>query len=344
MGWEMTAPTARMLRSLLALTAAASWLYGAQPALSAPSGLVVVPHTSESGLNYFKLSARAGSSIQAGTIELRNPTATRLRVVLSPVDGETLSTLGSSYAQPGSRPHGSTLWLHLGTRAATVAPGASVIVPISVDIPRTAQPGDYLSGVSVEALDQNATAVKRKGVSIASVSRYAIGAEVSLPGPRHPLIRFTGATIRREPAGLSFTLTARNTGNVILTGVHGQVRITRAGRTVVLQTIEPGTFVAGTDIAYPVHAFRQTPREGTKYQISAWMRYAGGIARLDTTATFGHRAAVAQQQYGGPSASAGGGTAWWKIAGVAAVLLYSLLATALLLRRRMRGARTPTQP
>lgn len=335
----------RSFAALLALTVAAAGLCGAQPALSAaPSGLVVVPHTtSAQGLSYFKLSAQPGAAAQAGTIELRNPTGRRLRVVLAAVDGETLSTLGSSYAPPGSRPHGSTLWLRLGTRAATLSPGASLVVPVSVVVPPTAQPGDYLSGVSVEALNQRSQTVKRKGVAIASVARYAIGAEVSLPGPRHPLIRFTGASIRREPAGLAFALMARNSGNAILQGVHGQVRITRAGHTVVSQAIGAGTFVANTSIAYPVHAFRQTPPQGTHYRISAWMRYAGGIARLNTTVVFGHRAAVAQQQYGGPPASSGG-TAWWKIAGLVAVILYALGTTALLLRRRLRRSHNPIQP
>jgi hypothetical protein len=330
---------------LILLTVIAAGLWGALPALSAvPSGLVVVPHTaSASGLSYFKVSTRPGSAAQAGTIELRNPTAKLLRVVLAPVDGETLSTLGSSYAPPGSRPHGSTLWLHVPTHAVTLSPGATVVVPVSVVVPAGARPGDYLSGVSVEALDQRSQTVKRKGVAIASVARYAIGTEVSLPGPRHPLIQFTGARIERQPAGLAFALMARNSGNVILQGVHGQVRVTRAGRAVVSQAIEAGTFVANTNIAYPVHAFRQTPPQGTHYRISAWLRYAGGIARLNTTVVFGHRAAVAQQQYGGPPASSGE-TAWWKIAAVVAVILYALGTTALLLRRRLRRTQDPIQP
>ncbi len=328
---------------LLAVTLAAAGLCGAQPALSAaPSGLVVVPHTASApGLSYFKLSVVPGSTARAGTIELRNPTARRLRVVLAAVDGETLSTLGSSYAPPGSRPHGSTLWLRLGSRAATLLPGAGLVVPVTAVVPRAARPGDYLSGVSVEALDQRSQTVKRKGVAIASVARYAIGAEVSIPGPRHPLIQFTGASIRREPSGLAFALTARNSGNVILQGVHGEVRITRAGHTVVSQPIEAGTFLANTSIAYPVHAFRETPPEGTHYRVSAWMGYVGGIARLNTTVVFGHRAAVVQQQYGGPQASSGG-TAWWKIAGGVAVILYALGTTTLLLRRRMHGSHKPT--
>jgi len=254
------------------------------------------------------------------------------------VDGETLSTLGSAYAPPGSRRHRSTRWLQLGQRVVALSPGARVIVPISVLVPSAARPGDYLSGVSVEALDQDTQTVRRRGVSIASVERYAIGIEVSLPGHRRPLLQFTGAETQRQPAGLTFLLRARNPGNVILQGVHGYVRITRAGHTVVSRPIEAGTFVTGTRIAYPVTAFGQTPKEGTHYRISAWMRYPGGIARLNTTVTFGHRQAVIQQQYRrGPSA-AGGGTAWWKIAGVVAAILYGLVTTVLLWRRRTRVA------
>jgi hypothetical protein len=338
-------PSPRTVPRVLALLALAAGLQATPPALAASAkGLVVVPHTaSQPGLSYFRLAAQPGTGAQAGTIELRNPTTKPMHVVLAPVDGETLSTLGSSYAPPGSRPHGAALWLHIGTRAATLAPGASLVVPVSVIVPQGAKPGDYLSGISVESLDQRPQSVKRLGASIASVSRYAIGTEVSLPGPRHPLIQLTGARLRHEPSGLTFSLIARNPGNVILQGVHGEVRITRGGRLVVAQPIEPGTFVARTSITYPVNAFRETPSEGTHYRISAWMRYPGGIARLSRTLTFGHRAAVAQQQYGGPSAAAGGGTAWWKIAGILVAILYGLITTVLLLRRNRRSTAQPTQ-
>jgi hypothetical protein len=341
---RLRAPVAHR-RLLLALPAVGAALYAAPlaPAASA-SGLVVMPHTSsQSGLSYFKLSARPGSAARAGTIELRNPTAKPMRVLITPVDAGTLGTLGSSYAPPGTRPRGSALWLRVGRRTATLMPGSSIVLGVSVAIPRGAKPGDYLSGVSVEALDQRSQTVKRGSASIASASRYVIGTEVSLPGTRQSLIQFTGATLRREPSGLTFALKARNTGNTILPGVYGQVRVTRGGHTIVSQRIEPGTFVAHTAITYPVNAFREAPPQGTHYRISAWMRYPGGIARLNTAVTFGHRAAIAQQQYGGPRAE-GGGTAWWKIAGVVAAILYGLFTTALLLRRRFRGSRKPILP
>jgi hypothetical protein len=332
-------------RCALLVLAAAALSCTAQPALSAPSGLVVVPRpTSQPGFSYFKLQAKPGSAVQPGTIELRNPTSKRLRVLLAPVDGETLGTLGSAYAPPGSRAHGSTLWLRVGRTTITLLPGASVTVPISVGIPSAVQPGDYLSGVSVEALDQQARTVAKKGLSIASVSRYAIGVEVSVPGPRHPLIQFTGAEIQRQPAGLTFVLRALNPGNTILQGVHGWVRITRGAHAVVSRPIEAGTFVTHTSIAYPVTAFQQSPAQGTRYRIVAWMRYAGGIARLDTYVAFGHREAAIAQQYAHAPAPSRGGTPWWEIAGALAVLLYALGTTILLLwRRREREPQEATQ-
>jgi hypothetical protein len=79
---------------------------------------------------------------------------------------------------------------------------------VVVVVPGSARPGDYLAGVSVEALGQNAETATH-GVSIASTVRYAIGVEVTVAGQHRPAIRFTGAQLQRQPAGLTFLLQAR---------------------------------------------------------------------------------------------------------------------------------------
>ena len=297
---------------MLALVSVAGLLV-APNARSAP-GLVVVPlPASGPALSYFKLAGAAGHAARAGAIELRNPTNRRLRVRLDPVAGETISTLGSTYAPVGARARagGAVGWLRLGGRLITLSPGEGLNVPVSVVVPGVARSGDYLAGVSAEALNQQSQSVKRKGVSIASVVRYAIGVEISIPGPRHPLIQFTGARSRREPAGLTFLLDARNPGNVIL--------------------------------AYPILTPRERPREGTVYRIRAFLRYAGGIARLDTRVRFGRAEALIQQAYGGPKARASSGLSAWIIA-LLAVLGCTLLAGVLawyLLRGRRARERSP---
>jgi hypothetical protein len=316
-------------------------------------GVIVVP-TPASGpqLSFFKLTAGRGRETVAGTLNIRNPTRRRVQVLMSAVDGRTIDTLGSTYAQPGSRAHRSATWVRLGvgggiggSGAIALGPRRSVSVPVSVAVPARAAAGDYLSGVSVEALDQRAAAVRRNGISIASAVRYAIGVEVSIPGPRNPSIVFTGAELRREPAGVTFLLHARNPGNVILEDVHGGVLVTAGGRTVIAGALGPGTFVSATAIAYPVLTPGEHPRQGTRYRVRAWLQYAGGIARLDTIVMFGRAAALRQQAYGGPRApSSGGGMAAWLIALIAVLGIALLVGLPVLLLLMLRRRRAGVQP
>ncbi len=337
-------PAVRMVLRLLALAIVATTLCWAKPASSAAeSGLIVVPHSrTQPVLSYFKLQAEPGQAKQAGTLELRNATARRLRVALTAVDGETLSTLGSGYASPGSGAHRSTQWLRLGEDFVVLAPHEGALVPVSVVVPGDAAPGDYLSGVSIEALDQVAKSTPRAGISIASVDRYVIGVEVSLPGPRDPLISFTGAEVQRQPAAVTFLLLARNPGNVILQDTHGRAVITEGRRTVASVALGPGTFVTGTSIAYPIPAPSEHPTQGAVFRVRAYLSYAGGIARLDTLVRFGRAAALRQQAYGGPKAPTQGSSslATWLVAGLGGLLAIPLFLF-LLLRRRREGLRGP---
>ena len=327
----------------LGAVALAGGLCALAPARAAatPSLIVIPKPASGSALSYFKLSLRQGRPVQAGSIGLRNPTGRTLKVALDPVAGTTIDTLGSTYGLPRSGRRGPATWLKVSPRKVTLAPGEMAQVPVSILVPRTARPGDYLAGVAVEQLGQAQTSARR-GVSVASVVRYAIGVEASLPGPRHPLIQFTGARLERQPAALAFLLDARNGGNVILQNVVGKALITRGSRVVARAPLGPGTFVTGTSIAYPVLTPRERPRQGTVYRVRAYLRYAGGIATLDTLVRFGRAAALRQQLYGGPKASTSSGLPGWLVA------LFSVLGAALvavgaafLVRRRGAAADSP---
>jgi hypothetical protein len=318
---------------------------GASARGGSASSLIVIPSpASGPSLSYFKLSIGHGHLAHAGTIDLRNPTRRRLRVVLDPVAGNTIDTLGSTYGLPGSTGRGPASWLRLGQRKVTLAAGATAVVPVSVHVPADAGPGDYLAGVAVEQLGQQARSATRGGVSTASVVRYAIGVETSIPGPRRPLIQFTGARLEHQPAGLSFLLEARNPGNVILQSVAGRALITRGARVVARGALGPGTFVTGTSIAYPIPTPRERPLEGTVYRVRAYLHYTGGTARLDTLVHFGRAAALSQQIYGGPKASRSSGLPGWLVAALAALgvaLAAFGVAYLLLARRRKAGERSP---
>jgi hypothetical protein len=325
------------LAALASCVLAGAQCAGARAASTDTQGMSVIPRPStQLGLSYFKVQARPGTSVQAGALELQNPTPRRLAVELSPVDGETLDTLGSGYAPPGTPIHASTRWLELSASRMDLAPMSRTRVQVTLSVPQSARPGDYLSGISVEALHQQRQGLATSGVSIASVERYAIGVEVRVPGPRHPAIALTGASIEREPSGLSFAVRASNTGNVILQGVHGHVQIARDGHTIVSRPIAAGTFVAGTSIAYPVPASELGVPEGTRYRVIAELRYGARVARLDTLVTFGRREEMLQSHFEHTTTSPGSGAPWWEVAAFAVAVLYGMLTTILLVRRRLR--------
>jgi hypothetical protein len=338
-------PASRGVCSLLAAALAAAGLCCAQPARSATqSSLIVVPRpSSQVGLSYFKLAVRPGRAVRAGEIELRNLGVGSLRVALAAVNGQTLSTLGSGYSSPGSKAQQSTRWLHVGRRLVVLAARQRALVRVAVRVPRNAAPGDYLSGVSIEALGQNAHSARARGISIASVDRYVIGVEVSIAGPRHPQLLLTGAELERQPAGLTLLLLARNAGNVILQSTQGRALISDGRRTVAAIALGPGTFVTGTSIAYPIPMPREHPREGAVYRVRAELRYAARTATLDTLVRFGRAGALTQQAYGGPKAPAAGssGPLIWLVALLGApCALFALWFGHFLLYRRPRGARS----
>jgi hypothetical protein len=307
-------------------------------AAAAPTPAITVAVHSASGApnSYFVLSGRPGGAARAGTLEIDNRRSKRVVVRIDPVGALTASTLGSAYTTPGSAISKQAAWMRLPTRRVVIGPRRQVTVPVSISVPPGTAPGDYLSGVSVEALGQRNQTRVRGNIAVSSVQRYAVGLLVDLPGPRRPLIQITSARIAREPAGLAFYLHARNAGNAILKDVRGWVLITRGRRVVARTKIGPGTFVTGTSIDYPVLVPREQPREGASYRVRALMRYHGGIARFDNQVSFGHRAAQAQQDFGGRPLSDGrsGIPVWLVVVAFGVTALVGLLALLLFLRRR----------
>jgi hypothetical protein len=325
----------RRVSFLLVSGLVAGALSAATASAESPAIVVKVHQTSGLVSPYFQLTASPAHSVAAGSLQVVNPTSRPVTVRFDPVDAITTNTLGSAYAQTGGATHGPTTWLRLSRRLVVIPRHASRSMSVSLDVPAAATPGDYLGGVAVEALGQTSTAKVSKGVAIGETDRYAIGVEVKLPGPRIPIVTFSGATVSREPSGLVFHVNARNTGNVILTNVHGSVRVTTGSRVVSAATIQPGTFVSGTSISYPLPAPHEEPTPGSSYRVQAVLRYAGGIARLDTRVVFSHAAAVKQQNYGGrklPKSTRG-----WRWL----VLLLLALATVIGVRQLLQRRRRP---
>jgi hypothetical protein len=288
--------------------------------------------------SYFTLTSRPGHPSLAGTLEIRNRRSRRIVVRIDPVASLTASTLGSAYATAVAETRGQTAWTRIPTRRLVLAPHQKASIPVAVNPPPDVRPGEYLSGISVQAAGPAQERKLRGNIAIASVQRYAVGMLVDVPGPRHPLIHISSAKVTREPAGLTFYLHAANTGNAILQNVTGELLVTRGKHTVARTKIGPGTFVTGTAIDYPLLVAKEQPREGAVYRVRAVMRYHGGVARLDQNVSFGHKAAEAQQQFGGrPVGDAPSKTPLWLVLTGGIGTAVGLVALLLVARRK----RTP---
>jgi hypothetical protein len=285
-----------------------------------PPPMIVEVHPASGGVvSYLTLSARPGRKTTAGTLELRNRLDRKVTVALDRVDSLTASTLGSAYRVRGSAIHGPTRWIRLSARRVRLAPHGKTKVDVSVLPPAGARPGDYLSGIGVQALGRRNLTKAAGNLAISSIQRYAVGVVVRLPGPRHPLIRFTGARVTRQPAGVTFFTSARNRGNVILQNVRGWETVTQGKRLVARNAIGPGTFVTRTSIAYPLLVAGEHPRAGTVYRVRALLRYRGGVARLDTRVRFGRLSAQQQARFGDAISHSGAGFLTVLLAAIAGV-------------------------
>ncbi|MGH2981434.1 MAG: hypothetical protein ACRDKV_05270, partial [Solirubrobacterales bacterium] len=285
--------------------------------------------------NYFEVRANPGGTATAGSLRIQNQTDKSITVMLDPVRGLTASTLGSAYGLRGSKARGAAQWVSLGSRRLELGPRDRARVPVSVSVPSGARPGDYLAGISVQS--GGSDEVRLEGnVAISQVQRYAVGLVTSLPGPRNPAIKLTGVDLDREPAGVTFKIRGRNSGNVILQNVSGETTISDGDEVVAQRKLGPGTFVTDTSIAYPILVPSLSPTQGTAYRVKAFLRYPGGVARIDRVVRFGEIDAKRQQSYGGPAVSDDDGIDTTLLLLVFGALLAGILA-ALVLRRRRSG-------
>ncbi len=272
---------------------------------AAPQIAVIVQLASGAPSSYFVVQGQPGASAPAGSLIVENLSASTVVVQLEPVDALTTSTLGSAYQSAGGTIHGATQWLSLSTSTVTLAPHAQQSVAVAVNVPATAAPGDYLSGISVLGTNQPATPASGSEVA-GQEYRYAVGVEVQLAGTRRAHLGFSGASVDRQPYGLEFSLLAHNDGNVILPNVSGHALITRGSDVVADQPIAPGTFVAGTSISMPVRAPGEDPAPGTVYRVRAELDYPGGPAYLDTLVTYGTSVGSGATASGRPQPRSGG--------------------------------------
>jgi hypothetical protein len=244
----------RLGRSALSFVAAAAILAGPRLAGAAPApppttnsfGFSVEPYAdpgapARSALT-FELAA--GQS-QTDRVEVRNPGDQARTFYLYAADAYSTS-VGGAFALHLRTDASSdaAAWIALPAAQLTVPPRTASVVPIQLNVPADATPGDHTAGIVAEDI---APVASQGGVK--AVHRVAARTYVRVEGPLRPALAVTGLAIHHDdpvlspltglPSGtVSFTLV--NSGNVRVQLDQIKLRLTGLfGRTVHTITLRP---------------------------------------------------------------------------------------------------------
>ena len=328
-------------RRTILITIAATTLASPGPAAAAGVGGISVSPEQSSGesfrpVAFIDAATQPGASRVAGRLLVRNLEQRPLTVRVDAVDAVTASNLGYAYTVSSARARRHTRWIRLSQRRLTLPPRAETQVAVRIRPSAGARPGDYLSGISVETAGQRGRSSGSKPLAISASRRYVVGVQMRIPGPRRARLQLGTGAVKRFPAGPTFLVTARNSGNSMLKDVRGRLAVYRGGRRVAATPVGPGTLVTGTSARLQLLARRERPQAGTTYRIAARLRHDGRTVRYDEEVVFGKRQERTQDGYapraGGPERRGGG----FPVALAIALGLAAVAAIAAALRRRRR--------
>jgi hypothetical protein len=252
--------------SLLLLAAAAAGLtvaFVTNPVLTAradnPDGapLLHTPHTFPHG--YMEYDAAAGQTI-TDTLTLQNTGSSPATFVVFAADGLTSQATGVVYgdeAHPfpdgpsGNGEYGAGRWISLSQSSASLAPGESTTINVTIAVPPAATPGDWVGAVSAE----NPVPTRAGGqFGLSVTTRTTIAAVLHVAGP---------AKIEGVNVGSPFVTVENKTRQIlniplqyfgdVLVKPYVNIRLDDArGRTLLQINRQLDTFVPHTTLIFPV--------------------------------------------------------------------------------------------
>ncbi len=192
-------------------------------------------------------------------VAIVNYGAEPVTVLIFATNAVNLANGGTGFQSVGQARGGPASWITLTFphHSATLhlRPHSTVIVPITVHVPRNAPPGDHV-GAIIASL--TSSIVSRHHARLHLVQQVATRALIRVSGPLRPRLSITGLTARYHARNASLTtgtttlsFTVSNTGNVLLGGqeavsVHGLFGSTETVHPATIPVMLPGGSVHQT--------------------------------------------------------------------------------------------------
>lgn len=205
------------------------------------------------------------------TLELKPGETGTFRVVLGNA-GQIVQTL-RTYAVPaesgihggftltpyGTLPDKQTSWLDFPEQEFTFDPGKGIVLDVTVEVPSTTSPGEYVTGLAAEQSEP----FEIEGTELITQRvRWALPVLIVVPGERLPAFELGDARLEDRNGLLIANVDIVNTGNVTVRPV-GQARLRdEHGDVVGVSTIEMNSVYSGTD-TYLIVAWEGVPESPT---------------------------------------------------------------------------------
>jgi hypothetical protein len=215
---------------------------------------VADPSVTANGYFIYKMESSASVT---GSVMLKNPGSRPLTIQIAAVDAMTAQAGGSAFAASDATPEGVATWVKFAESSVTLPAGMQKPVGFTVSVPKSAKPGQYLTGISAYLVNVPPTAGADQGgnhlgASVTMQTRYVIGVQVDIEGAWRPSLEVDSAALVRQPSGPFIGVHMKNDGNIFLKPSGMIVMTDTAGMRVLDQPIKMGTFIPDTEVVYPV--------------------------------------------------------------------------------------------
>ena len=200
---------------------------------------------------YVSLTMRPGTTKKV-RLDLGNYGTTRVTARSYVADVYSMIDGGMGVGLWGAPTNGTTEWLSYPATTLDLDPRQAVPESMTVSVPATAAPGDYISALVIEG---DAGTSQSGDAAFKQVDRQAVAVAIRVPGPLVPGLALPTAALRTTPGGVSYLdLGVSNNGNVHLhlTGTYtllGPTGVQIAGGPVAMDTIYAHT---STTLAEPL--------------------------------------------------------------------------------------------
>ncbi|MFB7591367.1 hypothetical protein [Streptomyces sp. NPDC056169] len=229
---------------VLALAPGAQAAPAPVPSPTPPESAAGAPFGVQAGLyglttltgGHFGYALKAGARIEDSAVVYNESDEARTFHVYG-ADVTNAAGGGLAPAQEGQRMRGVGAWLKLGSDATvTVRPKSSATIRFSLAVPDGTPPGSYLGSL--------VTALRTPAVSgrVNTETRIARLVELTVPGTADLQVSLTELEHRPSGGGEEFTVTVRNTGNVLYT-FAGTLNVTGGGSARTVPLTPTGIYV-----------------------------------------------------------------------------------------------------